>query len=148
MWLQVQGYSGNSYKGFQTREEAAAWIRPGLTLSALSGNKQDISFPSSHTSIEVEKAPIVADVQEDGRAANVISASATARGGINLNEARPTSPVVPVEEPRPILSAEQQRVVDLALDGRSIFFTGSAGLLYPFSCVFFLTHNCQELANL
>jgi hypothetical protein len=130
--LQVKGYSGNSYKGFQTREEAEAWIRTGLVVSVLGGNQQDRPFPldvvqatssSTHTP-EVQ----VDDSREDNTAVNVINTSTTAKEGTGFNEASLGPSAVPVEEARPVLSNEQQRVVDLALAGNSIFFTGSAGL--------------------
>ena len=70
--------------------------------------------------------------QEDKTSANVTTASTTAQGETDLNEASPDTLVVPVEETRPVLSDEQQRVVDLALAGKSLFFTGSAGLSRPF----------------
>lgn len=74
---------------------------------------------------------MVDDSQDNKATVNVASASATAKGGTDLNEARPDTPEIPVEKTRPVLSDEQQRVVDLALAGKSLFFTGSAGLLRP-----------------
>lgn len=87
------------------------------------------------------------DSQDNKTTVNVASASTTAKGGTDLNEVRPDTPAVPVERIRPVLSDEQQRVVDLALAGKSLFFTGSAGLLHPFFQVFLLMYYCQELAN-
>jgi len=86
--------------------------------------------------------------QEDKTTIKVeATASISPKGETDLKEARPDPPAVPVEETRPVLSDEQQRVVDLALAGKSLFFTGSAGLLCPFFRVFLLTYYCQELAN-
>lgn len=75
---------------------------------------------------------MLGDSQEDSATVNVFSTSTIAIGGTGLNEASPGPSAVPVEETRPVLSDEQQRVVDMALAGKSIFFTGSAGLLRPF----------------
>lgn len=94
----------------------------------------------NHTPIEVKQGPIVGCLQENNITINVIGASTTAKGGADLND-RASLPVVPVEEPQPVLSDEQQRVVDLAHAGKSLFFTGSAGLLHPFPCIFSLMHN-------
>lgn len=90
---------------------------------------------------DVQQSPMVVISQEDK------TASASPQGETDLKEAEPDTPVVPVEETRPVLSDEQQRVVDLALAGKSLFFTGSAGLLRPFFRIFFLTYYFQELAN-
>jgi hypothetical protein len=76
--------------------------------------------------------PMVDNSQEDKTIVNVASGSTTATGGTDLNEARPGTPAASVEEPQPVLSDEQQRVVDLALAGKSLFFTGSAGLFATF----------------
>lgn len=90
----------------------------------------------SHTPIEVGQSPIIGESREDNTTVNVANVSTTAGGGVDLNEAIPCPPGVPVEEPQPVLSDEQQRVVDLALAGKSLFFTGSAGLFHPFLCIF------------
>jgi len=92
----------------------------------------------NHTPIEVAQGPIVGDLQKDSTTINVIGVSTTAQDGADLNGAGANPPVVPVEEPQPVLSDEQRRVVDLALAGKSLFFTGSAGLLHPFPCIFSL----------
>lgn len=88
--------------------------------------------------------------QEDKTTLNVATATTTAttaQGETDLNEAGPDTPPVPVKEPRPVLSDEQQRVVDLALAGKSLFFTGSAGLLRRFFRIFLLMYHYQELEN-
>lgn len=87
-------------------------------------------MPSSHT-------PIVGDLQESNGTMHIFSGS-TAVGGAHLEESKASSPVV--EEPPPVLSDEQQRVVNLALAGKSLFFTGSAGLLHPLPCIFSLMY--------
>ena len=86
---------------------------------------------SSHTPV-VQRRPMAGASQEDKITVDVASTSTTATGGTDLNEARPGTPEVPVEESPPVLSDEQQRVIDLALAGKSLFFTGSAGLFRPF----------------
>lgn len=85
--------------------------------------------------------------REDKATVNVASVSTTAQEETDLNEARPDTPAAPVEEKRPVLSDEQQRVVELALAGKSLFFTGSAGLLRPFFRIFLLMYRCQEPEN-
>jgi hypothetical protein len=89
---------------------------------------------SNHAPIEDKQGPIARYSHEDNTTINTIRASTTAEGDANLNRSGASPPVVPVEEPRPVLSDEQQRVVDLALAGKSLFFTGSAGLshLFPY----------------
>lgn len=132
-------YSGASYKGFQNRKEAEEWISAGLNVSAHSGNQQDHPFPLSviQAAVLSSHTPIVGDLQESDATMHIFSGS-TAVGGAHLKESRASSPVV--EEPPPVLSDEQQRVVNLALAGKSLFFTGSAGLLQPLPCIFSLMY--------
>ena len=90
---------------------------------------------SSHTPVD-QRRPMAGASQEDKITVDVASTSTTATGGTDLKEARPGTPEVPVEETPPVLSDEQQRVIDLALAGKSLFFTGSAGLFRPFFRIF------------
>jgi ATP-dependent DNA helicase PIF1 len=148
--LQVRGYSGAKHKSFRTGPEAKAWLEEYQitscpTFDACTGfatinperstnthQNSALIRPSSSPRFTEELYP---QSSQHGRATD--SSKMGHPPMADVNEGRPFSSTAQVAtmpkvneislEPEPVLKPEQQKVVDLILEGHNVFYTGSAG---------------------
>jgi ATP-dependent DNA helicase PIF1 len=144
--LQIKGYHGNKHKGFKTEEQAEAWLKENRHDSAPLdnfgyGGAKNLEFTRrveqiaptysrlSHARASDEQmlpqwhssSPHQEDMDHklaiEERMRSLLASQATSASIISH----------PPVDPEPILKPEQQKVVDLILQGHNVFYTGSAG---------------------
>jgi ATP-dependent DNA helicase PIF1 len=117
--LQVHGYPAAKHKSFATRAEAESWLKENMRTS------DTALYSGTHfTTIKPERS--MANQQFSA----AMHSSSPPRYYEDLT-AQTSQHVPKVNEvsldPEPILKPEQQKVVDLILEGHNVFYTGSAG---------------------
>ncbi|KAI0336181.1 hypothetical protein GY45DRAFT_587773 [Cubamyces sp. BRFM 1775] len=153
----VSRYSGAMHKSFRSLAEARAWLL-GVADAAVADAAPPYSYPGASSSQasssqeepptqycttqeavsvkdeETEDVPMVPSqhtIEIDGPAApstQPIPPTAAAADDTGMNVDVPAAPeLAPPQEIR--LSPEQQHVLDMVKQGKSVFFTGSAGEL-------------------
>jgi len=161
---QTKGYSDAKHKGFATESEARAWYeehkrapKPSIgSGNSFSGTAAvSIGAPQQATASIPPMAP--------GQMLERSASSDSGMGGpLAPNDVHgqmpsdapdyiplpPGSPAtappqhhIPSVEPEPVLKPEQQKVVDLILEGQNVFYTGSAG------CVCTLTKRLRRIVG-
>jgi hypothetical protein len=145
----IKGYSGVKQHGFETEVEARAWLEANQSdpprQSSFGGNVAIKSETSTITSTRTQHIPdLVQSVSPTRVGTNAFLSSASRNEPIGMNirmtsEAADFMPLPSTTEgdsapeisnpidPEPVLKPEQQKVVDMILEGHNMFYTGSAG---------------------
>jgi ATP-dependent DNA helicase PIF1 len=153
--IQVKGYHGNKQRGFKTKEQAEAWLKENRHDSAPHdrsghGGAKNFEFTQrleqiaptysrlSHARATGEQmlsqwdspSPHQEDLDHkfaiEERMRSLLASQTTDAPMISSSPAESIADLIPVD-PEPILKPEQQKVVDLILQGHNVFYTGSAG---------------------
>jgi hypothetical protein len=128
---QIKGYSGVKHRGFATEAEARSWFEQHSVIPDPRARPIE-SFPSAvhrrevsvpFHGVQAEQTLEAMDRRyEQLNAAPPDFTPPTSSQATAMQSAAPTS-----VDPEPVLKAEQQKVVDLILQGHNVFYTGSAG---------------------
>jgi hypothetical protein len=141
---QVKGYSGAKHRGFATMSEAELWLgeiwgqSDRIRDSAVKSETPTRTYQNVHPIQPVFSAqdasharlpsprlhetagPSWDNLQTHYEAADFIPLSLT-------KESADAPRTIDTSDPDPVLKPEQQKVVDLILEGHNVFYTGSAG---------------------
>jgi hypothetical protein len=127
------GYSGMAMKSFRTLNDAELWLMSRHVFPSRKDNHIDTSVKnqepqSQEDSLLINAAPVKV---EQGLSILKIPNGNVVNGGSIFGGVVDTKEVQPDPKQRvglsPLLSDEQRHVIELARQGRNIFFTGSAG---------------------
>jgi hypothetical protein len=142
---QIKGFSGAKHQGFANEDDALHWLRENMDVYH-APNYRAAEKAAERSELERLKRMYMAAMQsENASHASLSSANQTAMVGpcgrdmrtgsdaadfISLpltTEGADAPRMVDNSDPDPILKPEQQKVVDLILEGHNVFYTGSAG---------------------
>lgn len=145
----IKGFSGSVHRSFRTRNLAEGWLRELLAAEIEMENiRLSKLYPSSSQSpnsdVESEESGPDMEVEEGGYKDELTSSrqpqypsGLVQEEPIYITSSPPPAPDETVQAPNEIdedhplpdipLSAEQNRVLKLVLDGKNVFFTGPAG---------------------
>jgi hypothetical protein len=117
---QTKGYPNAKHQSFVTEAAALKWFEenqvvPKPQRGSGSGSARDLNRDVPY--------PQLCD---PAQASPPVQHSETARPSSQSKTAAPIKTSAPAD-PEPVLTLEQQRVVDLILAGKNVFYTGSAG---------------------
>jgi hypothetical protein len=138
---QIKGFSGAKHQGFANEDDALHWLSENMDVyhapEYKAAEKSELerlkrmymaamqSENASHASLSSTNQAALAgpsgrDMRTGSYAADFIPPPSTTKGA-------DAPKMVDTSEPDPILKPEQQKVVDLILEGHNVFYTGSAG---------------------
>lgn len=130
----VKGFSGAKHRSFSTEAEARAWLEEngGYMRSAEMSKQreQDLhpnlpsSSPPPYNRAQPQARYETTDMG-DPKSHKLMSDEFDPTATTQF--AGPSSRNDPIVDPDPVLKPEQQKVVDLILQGHNVFYTGSAG---------------------
>ena len=128
-----------SMKGFRTLHEAEAWLISGLKYNHDHADSfaknQDLKNQEDMILTDAVRVKIEQGLSTTGTTNRDMVNSEPVLGGV-MNTKEAVSGLKQRLERSPLLSDEQWHVIELARQGKSIFFTGSAGKCY---CHFLLS---------
>jgi hypothetical protein len=142
---QIKGFSNANHQGFATENDALQWLKdnmdvyhaPDYKAAEKAEEKSELeslkrmcmaaiqSENASHASLSFANqtglmGPLGRDIRTGSDDADSIPPRLTTEGA-------DAPRMVDTSDPDPILKPEQQKVVDLILEGHNVFYTGSAG---------------------
>lgn len=130
MEKEVRGWSGAKHKGFETMSEAVDWYNEQLAIRCPQPTREEWEA----SDVAKQQAAIRQKNREKTlRYAGINNARPNAATPYaiplpTLSSSPPRAGIVtPPADPGPVLTPEQQKVVDLILQGHNVFYTGSAG---------------------